>query len=237
MALLGTAAVAAWWTVEAAAREEFREWHSKEHLPERMGIEGFRRGSRWESEDDSGAHFVLYELADYGVLTSDGYRASLNDPTPWSRKMMPLHRGIVRSQCRIVASHGAGLATFVATLTLSPREGEAARLRATLGAMLADIPRRAGITAAHLLITDTPQAPQTTEQKIRGGDKVADWIVLVSGHQREALRGLLAGELARERLAGAGGEDLTQGGPFRLVHAVTPEDFPPGQPVYAVALA
>lgn len=233
MSLFGTAAVAAWWTVEAASREEFREWHSKEHLPERMGIAGFLRGSRWESEDDSGAHFVLYELADYATLTSEGYRASLNNPTPWSRRMMPLHRGIVRSQCRIVASHGAGVATFMATLTLSPRQGEANGLRAALDATLADLPRRAGITAAHLLVTDTPQAAQTTEQMIRGGDAVADWIVLVSGHQREALLGVLAGELARERLAEAGGEDVTQGGPLRLVHAVTPQDFPPGQPVYS----
>lgn len=237
MALLGKAAVAAWWTVEAAAREEFREWHSKEHLPERMGIAGFLRGSRWEADDGSGAHLVLYELADYGVLTSDGYRASLNDPTPWSRKMMPLHRGIVRSQCRIVASHGAGVATFIVMLTLSPRDGEADRMRATLGAMLADLPRRAGITAAHLLVTDTPQAPQTTEQKIRGGDAVADWIVLVSGHQREALLGVLAGDFAPERMADAGGENMVQGGLFRLVHAVTPQDFPPGQPVYAAAPA
>ena len=235
MALLGKAAVAAWWTVEAASREEFREWHSKEHLPERMGIEGFRRGSRWESEDDSGAHFVLYELADYATLTSEGYRASLNNPTAWSRKMMPLHRGIVRSQCRIVASHGAGVATFMATLTLSPRQGEADGLRAVLGATLADLPRRAGITAAHLLVTDTPQAAQTTEQMIRGGDAVADWIVLVSGHQRDALLDILAGELAPERLASAGGEDMAQRGPFRLVHAVTPQDFRPEQFVYAAA--
>ncbi len=237
MALLGKAAVVAWWSVDAERREEFREWHSKEHLPERMGIAGFLRGSRWEADDGSGGHLVLYELADYGVLTSDGYRASLNDPTPWSRRMMPLHCGIVRSQCRIVASHGAGVATFMVILTLSPRDGETDRLLSALGATLADLPRRAGITAAHLLITDTPQAPQTTEQTIRGGDAVADWIVLVSGHQREALLGVLAGDLAPERLADAGGGNLAQGGPFRLVHAVTPQDFPPGQPVYAAAPA
>lgn len=228
MALLGTAAVAMWWTVAAADREEFRQWHSKEHFPERMGIPGFLRGSRWEREDDSGAHFVMYELDDYATLTSPGYRASLNNPTPWSRRMMPLHHGIVRSQCRIVSSHGAGVATYMATLTLSPRAGEADRLRAFLEAVLPELPRRPGVTAAHLLVTDTPQAALTTEEKVRGGDAVADWIVLVSGFGRDALLEILGDELGVDRLAGSGGDAVKQAGPFRLVHAVTPRDFPPG---------
>jgi hypothetical protein len=225
MPLLGTAAVAMWWTIATGDREEFRQWHSKEHFPERMGIAGFRRGSRWESEDDSGAHFVIYELEAYETLTSDGYRASLNNPTQWSRRMMPLHHGIVRSQCRIASSNGAGVATYMATLTLSPREGEADRLRGFLDGVLKDLPTRPGITGAHLLLTDTPQAALTTEQKIRGGDAVADWIVLVSGFGRDALRNVFEGDLGPDRIAGAGGEASRQSGPFRLVHAVTPQDF------------
>jgi hypothetical protein len=41
MALLGKAAVAMWWDILPPQREEFQEWHSREHFPERMGIEGF----------------------------------------------------------------------------------------------------------------------------------------------------------------------------------------------------
>jgi hypothetical protein len=227
MPLLGTAAVAMWWTIAAGDREEFRQWHSKEHFPERMGIPGFRRGSRWEREDDSGAHFVIYELDDYATLTSDGYRASLNNPTPWSRRMMPLHHGIVRSQCRIAASHGAGVATYMVTLTLSPREGEAEKLRQFLDGVLEGLPRRPGITGAHLLLTDTPRADPTTEQKIRGGDAVADWIVLVSGFGREGLDSVFFDELGLDRIGAAGGHGTTPSGPFRLVHAVTPQDFQP----------
>ena len=225
MALLGTAAVAMWWTIAPEGLSEFREWHSKEHFPERMGIAGFLRGSRWETEGGSGAHFVMYELDDYAVLTSEGYRASLNNPTPWSREMMPLHSGMVRSQCRIAASHGGGIATYMATLTLSPRAGRAEALRRALDTTLAELPRRPGITAAHLLLTDTPKATQTTEQRIRGGDAAADWIVLVSGHQRAALLDAFARELAEKGLNEAGGEAVVQGGPFRLAHAVTPRDY------------
>jgi hypothetical protein len=88
-------------------------------------------------------------------------------------------------------------------------------------------PRRPGITGAHLLLTDTPQAALTTEQKIRGADAVADWIVLVSGFGRDALLDVFAGELGVNRLAGVGGDAVKHAGPFRLVHAVTPMDFVP----------
>lgn len=228
MPLLGTAAVAMWWTITSEGLAEFREWHSKEHFPERMGIPGFLRGSRWEAEDGGGAHFVMYELADYATLTSPFYRASLDNPTPWSRKMMPLHTGMVRSQCRMGGSYGAGIATWMATLTLSPRAGEAAQTRQSLERTLAALPERPGLTSAHLLLTDTPSAAPTTEQKIRGADAVADWIVLISGHERAALAETFASELSSKRLAAAGGEDIRQGGPFRLVHAVTPQDYRAG---------
>ena len=60
----GTAAVAMWWDMAPALRSEFEDWHSHEHFPERMSIPGFRRGSRWASDDGEG-FFVLYELEDY----------------------------------------------------------------------------------------------------------------------------------------------------------------------------
>ena len=92
MALPGRAAVAMWWNMAAERREEFEHWHSHEHFLERMGIKGFLRGSRWSSADGAGngeGFFVLYELEDYETLTSEGYLERLNNPTPWSTKMMP----------------------------------------------------------------------------------------------------------------------------------------------------
>ncbi|MEY9587833.1 hypothetical protein ABIA06_000124 [Bradyrhizobium yuanmingense] len=110
MSLLGKAAVAMWWSVRPEQRSEFGDWHSHEHFPERMSIPGFRRGSRWTSMTDAEGFFVLYELEHYDVLTSNGYLGRLNAPTPWSTKMMPHHLCMLRSQCRIAASFGGGIA-------------------------------------------------------------------------------------------------------------------------------
>ena len=38
MALLGKAALAMWWEIDAAAMGEFAHWHAHEHFPERLGI-------------------------------------------------------------------------------------------------------------------------------------------------------------------------------------------------------
>ncbi|QQR40024.1 DUF4286 family protein [Devosia rhizoryzae] len=222
MTLLGDAAVAMWWNVDEQNRVEFHEWHSKEHLPERLGIPGFRRGSRWKSAEE-GAYFVLYELESYDTLTSPPYLSRLNDPTPWSTKMMPLHRGMVRSQCRILETSGYGLATFMHTVRLSPLPGREGELRAFLSALVKRAPHLPGLTSAHLLRTETPATKPTREQEIRGGDAAADWILLVSGHTSDPWSSLLDGagmENALDR-AGAGNVAL---GEFSLMHAVTAND-------------
>ena len=225
MTLLGTAAVAMWWSIRPEQRAEFGDWHSHEHFPERMSIPGFRRGSRWTSTNDADGFFVLYELDAYETLSSKGYLDRLNAPTPWSAKMMPHHLGMVRSQCRIAASFGGGVATALATVRLSPEPARATDLRSGLVETLQALATRPGLTGAHLLLTDTPRtAEQTTEQRIRGGDKEADWIVLVSGYEAAAVEDVLAEQLSPAVLRSHGARDLTTAGTYRLAFALSARD-------------
>jgi hypothetical protein len=225
MPLLGKAALAMWWNVRPEQRTEFGDWHSHEHFPERMGIPGFRRGSRWTSTLDADGFFVLYELEAYETLTSKAYLDRLNNPTPWSTKMMPHHLGMVRSQCRIVASFGGGIATSLATIRLSPRAGEEDRLKAALISAIRDVPATAGLTGAHLLVTDTPQtAAPTTEQRIRGADAAADWIVLLSGYEGEAVDEAAA-KLSAAELHRLGAQEKSIAGRYRLGYTMTPLDL------------
>lgn len=224
MTLLGDAAVAMWWDMAEANRIEFHEWHSKEHLPERLSIPGFRRGSRWQQEN-GGSFFVLYELDTYEVLTSEGYLARLNDPTPWSTKMMPLHLGMTRSQCRVLASAGRGIARYTQTVQLSPRAGEEARLAAQLNKLVMDLPKTEGITGAHLLRTETPAAAPTREQQIRGGDAAADWILLISGHDAKTLSDIADGGMLAAKLVAAGASEQIRTGCYQLVHVLSAADM------------
>jgi hypothetical protein len=205
MALLGTAALAMWWDMAPALRDEFEHWHSHEHFPERLALPGFERATRWRDNEGEG-FFVLYELARHEDLASPAYLARLNAPTPWSVQLMPHHRNMVRSQARVLASHGGGVAAHALTLRLSPSDGAADRLRQHLAGLLRALPLRPGLAGAHLLQTDAPPLPQATrEQQIRGNaDRAADWILLVCGYDPQALQALLREELADTPLAEAG---------------------------------
>jgi hypothetical protein len=198
MSLLGSAAVAMWWNIHPERRAEFGDWHSHEHFPERLSIPGFRRGSRWTSTEEPDGFFVLYELEHYETLTSKGYLDRLNSPTPWSTRMMPHHLGMVRSQCRVAISFGGGVAGELATIRLAPEPDRQSDLRNALAEILGELAPRPGLTGAHLLLTDTPVAASaTTEQKIRGADGAADWIILLSGYDSAVVKSAISDRFSR----------------------------------------
>jgi hypothetical protein len=174
--MLGKAAVTIWCDVAPEIREEFDHWHAHEHMPERLSIPGFRRGSRWVAEDGEG-YFILYELESENILTSAAYLERLNNPTPWSRKMMLHHRNMVRGLCRVEASSGSALGRVMLTV----RSWNATTLD------LAGLAARKGVVAAHLLRSITQSPPQTTEQKLRGGDASPDVVALVTGYHSAAV--------------------------------------------------
>ena len=183
--MLGKAAVAMWWDVAPEVRAEWEEWHTVEHMPERLAIPGFLRGTRWIAESGHPSYFVLYEADRVETLTGGAYVERLNNPTPWSRRMMPHHRNMVRSLCEVRATWGGGVAHTLATVRFSATS------------RLPELPRRKGLTAAHLLqALPSTATPQTAEQKIRGGDATADWVLLIGGYDSGAVKAAVTGMTA-----------------------------------------
>jgi hypothetical protein len=195
----GSAAVAIWCDVEFDVKDEFDDWHAHEHQPERLSIPGFLRGSRWVSTDGRNSYFMLYEAQSEATVTAGPYLDRLNDPTPWSRKMMPHHRNMTRSLCRVQATFGSGLGRFLLSARFAPEPGQAEKLERQLSAeLLPSLPARKGLMAARFL-RGIPQATgPTLEQKLRGGDASADWIVLISGYEAAAVAAVtLPGAVSR----------------------------------------
>jgi hypothetical protein len=225
MPLLGSAALAMWWDIAPSIRTEFEDWHSHEHFPERMSIPGFRRGSRWADLKGGEGFFVLYELDDHATLASPGYLSRLNDPTPWSARMMPHHRNMVRSQCQVLESFGGGIGRCMLTVRLSPAPAQDEALRQALRETLEELPQGPGITGCHLLRTETPQIAETTEQRIRGGDAVADWMILVSGYEANALERIEATILRPNALATIGAQAASVSAIYRLSYSLAATDL------------
>ena len=82
MSLAGQAVVAIWNDIAPEGRIEFYEWHNREHMPERVGIPGFRRGRRYIAKYGAPEFFTLYEADTAEVLVGQDYLNRLNNPTP-----------------------------------------------------------------------------------------------------------------------------------------------------------
>ena len=226
MSLLGKAALAMWWDMPASRRSEFEHWHTHEHFPERLGIPGFRRATRWMSADDTEGVFVMYELDDYEVLASPAYLARLNAPTPWSTRLMPDHRNMVRSQCRVLESCGINPARHALTIRLSPASGRDEALRTAIRREAERIPLRAGFAGLHLLRHQAPPIAATEEQKIRGNsDRTADWVLVACGYEADALRALSERELSGEALVEMGAAPDVETGLYALSCSATTIDI------------
>ena len=226
MGLAGAAAIAIWSEVEAAALDEHDVWHSTEHFPERIGILGFLRGRRAAAADPRvpQQRFILYEIENMAVATSAPYLDRLNNPTPWSRKIMA-RCSLNRTLCRVAASHGQGVGSRILTIRLSPQPGRGKELQAWLAEKaLPELARKKGIVGAHLLQKDSDTVrPRTSEEKLRrgGADASADWVVLVEGYDAQSVHPASMDALSETQLKvhGAASDGVAAG--YVLSHLVT----------------
>jgi hypothetical protein len=228
MPLLGKGAMVTWHDAEPRGEADFNEWHSKEHLAERVGVPGFLRGYRFVALTGGPKYFILYEVEDLATLTSKPYLDRLNDPTPWTRRSMAVFRNNNRTLCRVLASFGrGGVPGFMATLQLGRAEARSENLSQHLiGELLPELIKRPGLLAVHLLEGDQAASGAATEEKrLRGvPDHTADLAVLLAGYDPDAIRAALAGPLAPDSLATRGASSARIEGVYRLLHCVTKAD-------------
>jgi hypothetical protein len=200
MPLLGQAAMLLLFDVVQDAIPEHDEWHTHEHLPERLSIPGFSRGTRWVALHGQPRYFVMYEVEQLATLTSNAYLERLNNPSPWTSKMMPYYRGMTRGFCSVAGSFGFGMGHASLLIRFKPPTETGVSLRKwLLEDTLPQLPSRPGIGSVHLFEGAlTPQ--MTNEQRIRGADAGVDWALLVTGYSQDALASLMRADLGNAQL-------------------------------------
>src|SRR2546423_8284721 len=133
MSLAGQAVVAIWNGIAPEGRTEFYEWHNREHMPERVGIPGFRRGRRYIAKYGAPEFFTLYEADSAEVLVGQDYLNRLNNPTPWTQRVPPtFFRDTARGICRVKFSQGLGQGGCMLTLRFGAEAGREAELEERL---------------------------------------------------------------------------------------------------------
>ena len=174
--------VVIWNDIKEEMRDEFVQWHSIEHLPERVSIPGFISGQRWYGEHASPQYLTTYVTQNTEVLTSDAYIQRLNDPTPWTLKTVAAFCNTCRAAGEVIWEHGSKKGYGGHILAIRITELEDLTILTEHLNSLANSPEQCftELVRARLVLT-TPTASQlpTAERAVRTGDQNEPHMVLL----------------------------------------------------------
>jgi hypothetical protein len=206
--------------IDPAHEGEFNRWYDREHLEERVAIEGFLEARRYVAHTGSPKNLFLYSTKTIEVLDSPAYRARLSSPTEWSKTNMARFKNMIRVVARITASHGVGRGAKLGIVRLRPEAGKEDALRGELNTRLAaDLD---GIISMHLLESDAKLSGATSE--IPGaGSVAADWFVLIEGTNVAAIATTLAARFTG--MAAPAGMEIVSSGIYDLMWDLAKSDL------------
>jgi hypothetical protein len=192
MPLKGSGFMAIWHDIQTEGEAEYNTWHTREHMPERLGVPGFEMGRRWVDWNlDKHRYFTLYEARTVDVFGSEPYRARLNAPSAWSNRVQPHFTNFVRSACRTIVSVGKGIGGAIATVRVHFTPGAGAGVFSAKSHALAhEIMPLEGISSVHIGYADpTVTRVHTRESELRKltGEDVFDAVVMIDGIGRREL--------------------------------------------------
>jgi hypothetical protein len=193
MALKGRAFLAIWHDIAEAGEAEYNVWHTRQHMPERLGVPGFLRGRRYADPNlDRHRYFTLYEGRTLETFSSEDYRARLNQPSAWSFRTQPNFLNFARSACVLSASVGRGVGGIMATIRVNVGEAPdaVADFEAASDALAFRIAALDGVTGAHFgVAASATTRVKTKESELRHqtGEEVFDAVVMVEGTGRREI--------------------------------------------------
>ena len=164
--------------IDAADEVEFNRWYDREHLEERVAIEGFLEARRYVAEEAQPKYLSLYSTETFEVLDSPAYRTALANQTAWSQTNISRFKNMIRAVARITFSRGQGRGAALGIVRLRPTAGSEEKLRDALQEQL-DPQKLDGIISMHVLESDPRLSKSLTEDASRPNPGGSDWFVLI----------------------------------------------------------
>ena len=211
--------------IDPADEPDFNRWYDREHLQERVAIDGFLEARRYVAHKASPKYLCLYSTETFEVLDSAGYRAALASPTGWSKATMARFRNMIRAVARITISRGTGRGAALGIVRLRlPFEGSD-ELRTALRIRL-DPHGSDGIISMHLIESDPELSKPISEASSAAGPGSGDWYVLIDGTDVDAVASLVAARFGDAECKPA---TLVATGVYTLMWDLAKSDLPPGK--------
>jgi hypothetical protein len=207
--------------IDPSDEAEFNRWYDREHLEERVEIEGFLEARRYVAREGSPKYLCLYSTATFDVLDSPAYHAKLANPTDWSRKTMAHFKNMIRAVARITISRGQGRGAALGIVRLRPAAGSEDKLRAALRDQL-DPAKHDGIISMHLLESDPALSKPIGDNPSTSNPGAGDWFVLIDGTDVNAVSPAIAGRFVGPTEGGA----LISAGTYTLMWDLAKSDIP-----------
>ncbi|WP_407166361.1 hypothetical protein [Bradyrhizobium sp. ORS 111] len=172
--------------VDSLHEAEFNRWYDREHIEERVAIEGFIEARRYVAHDGRPKYLSLYSTATFDVLDSPAYRAALANQTEWSKANIARFKNMIRGVARITISRGTGRGAALGIIRLRPPEDGADKLREVLQEQL-DPSALDGIISMHLLENDPALSRPLTPDAAKADPGAGDWYVLIDATDVDAV--------------------------------------------------
>jgi hypothetical protein len=222
MPLAGKAMLLTSMDIDPSDEAEFNRWYDREHLEERVAIDGFLEARRYVAHQGSPKYLCLYSTATFDVLDSPAYRAKLASPTDWSRQIMARFKNMIRAVAHITISRGQGRGAALGIIRLRPLAGGEDRLRAALREKL-DPEMSDGTISMHLIESDPALSKPITDDPSVPDPGASDWFVLIDGTHVNAIASAIAA-----RFAGSAFEPGIKilAGTYNLMWDLTKSDIP-----------
>src|SRR6266545_2524133 len=164
--------------IDAADEAEFNRWYDREHLEERVAIDGFLEARRYVAQDGNPKYLSLYSTETFEVLDSPAYRTALANQTEWSKANIARFQNMIRAVARITISQGTGRGAALGIVRLRPPAGGEDKLRAALSEQL-DPAQLDGIISLHLIESDPALSKPITDDPSAPNPGAGDWFILI----------------------------------------------------------
>lgn len=205
-----------WSDIDPDHEADFNQWYDREHMEERVRIEGFTGARRYRAVSGSARRYLaLYRATGLASFTTDAYRKAFTKQTQWSITNFSRMSNTRRRVMHVTDEGGFGWGGALVLIELVPGAVEPGPLRA----MMDNLMTQDGVLRVHHMAPDetlsTPLPSESTTGRVLAPCLAVD---VSSEPMAEATLHQLTEQL---------GDAVREAQTFRLMWSLDEHDLPP----------